>query len=317
MNRGFTAVIASPPYWEGITQAEGSTSYGRGQTVSDSQSHSLGMSASVTFGIDEEVSFLVKLGSFKFTTKISAGFDWTTTKTREVSTSIVYTTPSGEDMVIATVIPEDIYYYKVVQSTYGESDIGRVITINKPRLPITIPITVEYYNSHNGPYHDIDSSIIPHTLGRPSSYHDFSSAMAYVDSTSYMFLDMLSGFNGWYITPHDNSVAIGQGGGNVTLTWDETVTTSNSYSMSSSVEFELENNAFGVVGGVGLELKYGFHYTLSWGSSTFIEGSVGNILPDYFSADRIFKFGLFTYTGAYNESNVIQTFPVVTYWVEH
>jgi hypothetical protein len=53
---------------------------------------------------------------------------------------------------------------------------------------------------------------------------------------------------------------------------------------------------------------------VSVGSTTTFAGSVGDILPDSFTLDKAYGYGMFVYTASSAEQD--RPFQVINYWVE-
>ena len=193
-------VIASDPYWADI-QTGGSTSFGTTSTTAESRDKNVGFSVGVTFGYEAEGIFDIYKASLK--TSFESSFDWTATQSVEIDESYSYST-SDEDLVIFTVVPYDVYYYKVIQAPDPKM-VGTTITVNLPRTPITLPVERGFYNDHNGSAPDIDSSVLTHTIGNPLSYPNQEQAKS------------LIAYNGGEGLMSSNMLSVGEGSGNTSI----------------------------------------------------------------------------------------------------
>lgn len=297
------AVLASPPYWDGVAQAEGSTCFGTSHSGSTSHSKQFGFSAYVSVGYEQDINLIVKIGSAKVMGKIEGGFDYTMAKSQEVTTSLSWATPSGEDMVVFTCIPYDVYYYEILQAN-DPADIGKVFTVNSPRKPITTTATVEFYNGRNGEFPDIGADVLRHTRGIPGSYMTYGMARALVGA---------GGGKGFY-TPESGKQTVGAGSGTTTLAREDSSTVSHDYTGSYSVAVEAEANVFGYTAGAGLEFSNSYTYSCSVTDTTFVEGTVGNIAVDQY-AGRAFDWGLVSFF-VLDKKDHKPRYPVVTYWTD-
>ena len=166
------AVLATPPYWPDANSGAGGTSYGQSSSSSSSTSHSGGFSVGFSVGFEIEAGLFLKSGASVKTT-MEHSFNWGVSKSKEITESWSYSTGVGEDMVIFTAVPYDVYYYKVI-SAPDEVDengknpkVGGIMTISIPRKLSVYNQELTYYNEHNGDTWDV---VLPHTPGNPFSY---------------------------------------------------------------------------------------------------------------------------------------------------
>lgn len=273
-------VIASDPYWADI-QTGGSTSFGTTSTTAESRDKNVGFSVGVTFGYEAEGIFDIYKASLK--TSFESSFDWTATQSVEIDESYSYST-SDEDLVIFTVVPYDVYYYKVIQAPDPKM-VGTTITVNLPRTPITLPVERGFYNDHNGSAPDIDSSVLTHTIGNPLSYPNQEQAKS------------LIAYNGGEGLMSSNMLSVGEGSGNTSIEMSKSQQTGTGVSFDLSVTIEAEAGAGGFTVGTSAGFHYGESYSVSTGNGTVFSGQVVNIPEANFSTDKSFNWGLFTYRG--------------------
>ena len=98
-----------------------------------------------------------------------ASMDWTATASASIETTVSYSSGPGEDKVVFSSVPFDVYYYEVISSPDPKA-VGETITINLPREPQTFSVSRTFFNDNNGEAMDIDERILPHTIGDPWSY---------------------------------------------------------------------------------------------------------------------------------------------------
>ena len=207
----------------------------------------------------------------------------------------------GEDKVIFTSIPFDVYYYTILSSP-DSSQIGETISINVPREPDVYHQNTDYYNTHvYGDALKIDTSILQHSIGDPFSY---------ANSTD-KFKKMTDHPEGMF--SGEQIVGISDSGSTSTLI-GETITITDTYAYTLTVTLEAEVTAASITAGVSAGYKYGYTYETSVTTGIYIEGEVPDI-PGW-KADEgypLYKWGLMSYPMEVEESN--QKFTVVTYWV--
>lgn len=291
------AVIASPPYWEGVNGGdqgyEGSTSFGyiSGQSAEESQSH--GFSVGVSFGTSFELPYGIASAELK--TTVENSFNWGVASTHEVTESWGYTTTLGEDKVVFTAIPFDVYYYRTLSSPDPEQ-IGETVTINIPRSPGKYHQELGYYNSHNGDGYDVSSDAVSHVPGDPFSYAGESEKDSLKDTVS----------RGLF-SEHHLWVGVGSSGSSeISLEDLQGETSSYDYELDISVEAEI--GVGGITAGVSGGFNYGYSYATTYTTGTYIAGSV----PDVPEAFQLFHWGLL----AYPVSDRGQQFTLISYWTE-
>jgi hypothetical protein len=210
-----------------------------------------------------------------------------------------YSTIGGEDLVIFTCIPIDVYTYKVLKAS-DPSAVGSTVTINMPRKPQLIPMEKSTFNALSNVPVNIGSSVLTHTIGSPTSYPSYATIKA---------LESDSGSKGLW---DPNGMSIGVSGGYVSDEVQQSTTTSSTYGAGFSYEASLEVVAGGALFGTSYGYEGEYDYTVSTTEGTIIEGVVPN-LPTTANASDIFRFGVSSYktkvTGQKPE------FMVVTYWV--
>lgn len=292
------ATVASPPYWEGINEdGEGSTGFGSIEGHSSETSESQGFSVGFSVGCEFESPF----GSSGISVKASVekSFTWGVATTHEVTETWGYNTGVGEDKVIFTSIPFDVYYYEVLSSPL-EDQIGQTITINVPRSPGKYHVERTFYNSNNGTGFDIGNSILVHTPGDPLSYSNESDRD-----------ELKANSDGGLFSNHNVEVGTSNTGTSI-ITLEELESSSSSYEKGFSVSVETEVKAAYLTAGVSAGYNNSYSYTTTVTSGTYIEGKVPDIPANKYTTDIKFHWGLMAYPKESND----QKFTVVTYWVD-
>ena len=299
------AVLASPPFHKGINRNNGKTSFGISSSNASGESRKFG------FNVDFSIGGLVPVppAGIGLKTLISNSFDWTATKTHEIKTAYSFSTPAGEDMVVFTVIPFDVYYYRVLNSP-DKSAVGSTITVNIPNTPITTSAEVSYYNEHNGTFYDVETVILSHTAGMPSTYPSFQDMQKIQDSTPLKDGDKHAGL----FTPLSSGLNTGEGSGMTSICIEDLAAVSSEFDYNLNTEISADISFIVVSIGTGLGFHYGYSYSTSVTSGTFIEGTVGNIPEEKYTNDLSYRWGIMAYP--YYDESAKQKFTVVNYWVE-
>jgi hypothetical protein len=296
------AVMAAPPYYQGIGQnVDGSgTTFGRSKALETEASASVGLS--VGFSIGAKAGFKLFGNGVEVETKrtFKASMDWTATATASYETTVSYTGGPDEDKVVFTSVPFDVYYYEVVSSP-DPNAVGETITINLPRAPQTFSVSRTFYNANNGDALDVDASILPHTIGDPRSYPTAAEMKA---ATHYGILPI------GFVNP--DTVTVGQGSGVQTMTINASASLGLGVEMELSVETEAEVTAGPVVAGGSVEFRLGVGLSVTASEGLFIEGVIGDIPEASYTGDMLYKAGIY----AYPHKADGQFFLVINYWVE-
>jgi hypothetical protein len=302
-------VIASPPYWEGINEeGSGGTTYGTSSGSGSGSGHSGGFAAACSIGAEYEDP----LGLFgaEFKVSVENSMNWGSSKSKEVTETWSYNTGVGEDKVVFTAIPFDVYYYKVITApsndpvgpSGGKLKPGDTMVINVPRQPGTFNQELNYYNTHNGTTWDV---VLPHTLGSPLTYTTQSGAAGIKEGSKQG-----GKARGLYST---KGMTVGVGDtGNTGQSVEEMTSEEKSFDYGVELSIEGEMKAGGVTVGASEKFNYGYGVTNSVSSSIFIEGEVPDIPTALHTTALDFKWGLLMYP----TTGTGQAFNLVTYWVD-
>jgi hypothetical protein len=286
------AVIASPPYHSDSGQTGCSASFGETDGASSTAGSSIGLSYGFSVGTKFGAAALGAETSVKLT--VSKAFDWSSSQTSSYSELISYSSGHGEDKVVFTSIPFDVYYYEVIASP-DSVDIGTTMHISIPRKAATYSVERVFFNDNNGDSLDIDSSVLGHTIGDVDSYPNT------IGKNS-----LLSTYEG-----HDNGpVAVGVGSGSTKIGLNTTTENSATESVQQSLELSFESTIGGFTVGGSVGFQHGFSYTLSTSSTTSFAGIVGDIPTNSYDASKSYSFGLFEYAFPLEG----QEFFVINFW---
>ncbi len=305
------AVLASPPYWTGLTHDQNTgnsfTQFGNSSGISGGFSASMGFSVATMGGVKITLP-VVSNGEveIKVTQKYAWDFAFETTYgyTRDIS----YATYAGSDAVLFAAVPVDVYGYRVTRSgSNSKVKVGDTLFIQREREALLQFTDVDFYNAHCGKGPEIDRTILQHTLGRPFTYPTRAQA------ASLVVLDLNQGF----LLANSQSGIVPEGNLYNTITYSTSLETGISASWTSETSIEAEVSLVVLAGGsqsfsVGATLSS----QVSLGSS--IVGCVGGLDAADYSGGTIFKWGIFSYnktipaTADYNK----QDFKVLNYWVQ-
>jgi hypothetical protein len=293
------AVLASPPYFSGINSGgTGGTSFGyiEGHGTEETSSH--GFSTGVSVGAEFDLPF--GLGGAEVKTSVSQSMNWGTASTHEVTETWGYTTSVGENKVVFTSIPFDVYYYTILSSPVS-SQIGETVSINVPRTPGRYHQETGYYNSHRfGDAIAIDSTIMEHTKGKPFTY---------ANETDKEDKRIEHGNIGLF---SDHYLQVGTGSGSSTISLEDLTGETSTFEYDLDVTVEAEAKAGGITYGTSAGYGYGYSYSSSVISGTYIQGQVPDIPPARYDSSKAFRWGLMSYP----QTSQGQKFTIVTYWVQ-
>jgi hypothetical protein len=305
------AVIASPPYWEGINEeGSGGTTYGKSSGVGGALGASGGFKVGYSVGAEFDSGVFGNFG-FEYEQSVNYGFNWGVSASTNLTESWAYSTGVGEDKVVFTAIPYDVYYYRVVTAPAnngaGEDseslDAGDTMVISVPRKPGTFNQALTYYNDHNGETWDV---ALNHTPGQPGTYHTSSDITAIKAAAR----SILGSAKGLYSTRH-TTVGVSNTG-STSQGVEETTGMEVDLGFEVEVSTEAKVKAGGVTTGVNWSYSFGINASITSEDSIFIEGEVPDIPTARHTTDLDFDWGLLMYPTA----GTGQNFNLVTYWVD-
>lgn len=298
------AVLASPPYREGIDQNVTMTRSTFGQRTGETvdEARSLGFKVGASVGYDSTVPIF---GGVIATVSMKEAFDFVATKSTTIEKYHSYTSGPREDKVVFTTVPFDVFYYTIVSAPDSPEAVGRQITINLPREPQTLASTVDFYNAHNGGGMDVDERVFRHRKGDVASYPTLGERDRILEAAEAREHDYRRLWNG--------PMTVGEGGGFGRIGISSTEGSANATTMDFSVDAEFVCK---FPGGVKIGTSVGFHYghtvTYSTRETAFFEGTVGDIPAASYTAQNMYRYGLFVYPEQVDD----QKFLVMNYWTE-
>lgn len=289
------AVLAAPPLHAGLGQnkSASSTSFGTSSSTGVEKSTSMGVSVGFSVGYESEAPFGLAKASFKIT--VESSMDWISSRSTEVEKYITYTGGAGEDKVIFTAVPFDVYFYKILSSPVAK-EVGTMMTVNVPREMQTLSVARAFYNANNGDGDDIDAKVLAHTIGAPDSYPTAAKRDALLKGGGLQSI----------------ASPVGVGTGAVTVGIRKSEGKGSGTSFDFGVTIESEVGAGGVTMGTSVGFHHGYECRVTNTDSTLFEGTVADIPQSAYSSSKAYSFGLFAYPFKRGD----QRFTVVNYWVK-
>jgi hypothetical protein len=272
--------------------------HSQGQSYTDEFGFSVGFS----LGYYQETPLWGSAGSSEFKMTVENSFNWSSTHTHTIEETYSYITPAGEDMVVFSAIPFDVYYYDIISAPEGaDESVGDVMTINIPRDIMTTACERSFYNEHNGDCSDVDSSVLAHSIGEPFSYMTTGEKETLVleNSSNVLYSNQM--------------LTVGAGSGYQQIEITETSEQSSGFSYDLNITAEFQTVSGGVLIGASAGFHYGHSMETTIGESTIIAGTVGNISNNDYTVDRAFSWGLISYPYNFEDGYEIN---LITYWVD-
>ena len=297
------AVMASPPYHTGIEQSEDDcvSTFGKTTGTTVEEETALGFSTGMSVGYEADFGIF---GGAEMSLSIEQSLDFTSSQSTTIEKYNSYTSGPGEDKVVFTTVPFDVYYYTIVSSPAPE-DVGRTVTINVPREIQTLASSTGFYNEHNGEGLDVDGNVFQHSVGDVWSY-------ASADDKNRILREAESRQSG-YQSLWNGPRPVSEGSGFDTIGISTTEGSARGASMDLNVKLEFSSTApGGATVGSSVGFHYGYSYSLTTEDTAFFEGSVGNIPAAQYTPDNLYQYGLMVYPQHFGDQN----FVVMNYWVE-
>lgn len=317
-----SVVVAAPPNWNNEEIQEElhltETSYGTEVSAGTSKTHETGFTTKVSIGVDAETPFW-KLASLE----VMAGWEHesmkseTTKKVTSYGTS--YTTDHAHNYVVFTTPTYVSYLYEVlshddIENIKVAEDGKRYMMINIPMASNTYKWEFAEFQEHNDDL--IDEDVFTHQIGNPYSYRSESEKNTLIEASIGVCrdeqdddentIDATCGFESKQYMQVGNGYALTK----TMLKYEEENMTENKTADTFSVESKACINMYCLA----LEGAYtnASIYEISAGNAMEFEGSVSDIVPDYYS-DHSYGYKLFTY---FRENSDAQKFLVIDYSVE-
>ena len=298
------AALASPPYYDDKSQYIDSsyTRYGKTSGGDVTNGATIGFSLGRSIGAKAEIP-VISNGEIeaKVTATVSYDFGFSVGVSYEYSVS--YDNYAGDDAVIFTALPMDVYFYRVTSADTvnkaqpAEGDIVSIKVLRENKLYFT---STEFYNAHNGSYPDVGSTVFSHTIGNPYSYTTRDAAKKRVNSDIGQSL-MLAGTTG--IVPEGERYN--------TISYSSALTLGGSFNFSAELTREI-NLSFLILAGTTESARVGYSLEISNTTGTLFEGSVGGLESEDFSAAAAFNWGIYSYVQSVDDNPLT----VINYWVE-
>jgi hypothetical protein len=295
------AVLASPPYNEHMDIGNSGTSYSIISGEEDSWEFNNGFNVGVAVGFNVEISLpvcdVLSIGGGR-SIAVENEFAWGYGESVSTSLDYGYSADAGNDMVIVTAVPIDMYIYEIVSGPDPDS-IGEHMTINVPREPEQLFLTVDFYNKSVKEKDRIPADIITHTLGEPDSYYTKNEMLDFAAAEAGVF--------------YSGSAKVPQGSAQTSISYerDKTGFDTYEYSLTASHTYNYRLLFGEAEVSTGFNHGYACQHSISEGFS--IEGVVGSIEDEDAWSEAAFTWGMMMIPREFND----QSFSLVTYWVEN
>jgi hypothetical protein len=299
------AVLASPPYYNGMDLSNSATSYTLSSQTDTTNGGHIGFYVGAAIGVGCEWGDDVSGASAGISIKasIQSDFSWGWGETKSYGTDLTYTVNAGSDQVIFAGFPIDVYVYKILTGPAAFiAKNGPNVTISIPRQPEKNSMELSAYNSTVKGAYKIPASIMNHTIGNPHSYYSLT------EKTALQTEGANNG--GWLFS--EGTLAVTQGSGNTIInTWDSTTKTST-FDFDLTIGVDVEAKAGYLITEYQAGVTGGYSYEFSQTTGTSVSGEVGCItsLADW--NKNHFSWGLMMIPKTFGD----QKFSFVTYWVE-
>lgn len=297
------ATMASPPYHSGIDQSEDDTvsTFGEVSGTTVKQETAIGFSTGMSVGYEADFGIF---GGAEMSLSIEQSLDFTSSQSTTIEKYNSYTSGPGEDKVVFTTVPFDVYYYTIVSSP-AEEDVGRTVTINIPREIQTLASSTGFYNDHNGEGLDVDETVFQHSPGDVWSYPTADDKNRLLREAEVSEPGYQSLWNG------PRPVSEGTGFDTIGISTSEGSARGASMDVDVKLEFSTRSPG-GAKVGTSVGFHFGYSYSLTTEDTAFFEGTVGNIPAAQYTPDNLYKYGLMVYPQHHGDQN----FVVMNYWVE-
>lgn len=295
------AVIASPPYWDGVEMNENAeTSLQFSDEVSYDHQSSAGFHTGVEFSVGVGVGDFFQAGQ---SWSLEESFTWGYGHGTEKAMTYGYALNGGNDEVIFTALTLDIYLFEILCSP-DEEDIGEYYTLTVPREAEDYHLSVSEFNRTVPENLRITDAVLCHTPGNPLSY---------ADEARKEELEEEFGNKNMNVYFSEDYQTTGQG--NSTTSLGYSYTSSNEFAFDYELSYSITMN-MGVIAGVGMTMGHQVGYSFSNVFSNGIEiaGTVGDFTTTSDLQQYGFKWGLMMYPCSDTIEN--QEFSVLTYWVD-
>lgn len=284
------AVLGASPYYKELEQSYGNlygniaTSFGESKGTSHSSGNGVNFTAGISIGIEQDVSFIFNIAKVSFEAELETNMTWMYTNSKTITKGINYTATT-EDMVVAVVVPCDVYYYKASKIKNGVKQGSTEVSVEIPYEPIDKMIGVEEYNNavkdmKNAP--TVPDEVLHHTAGDPRTY-----------LTKMSPIPNFSNIEGQDTVDSGYKTSTGSGQGFATQTISEEQTKEKNYDVSLDYKATAKAGAGGVM--VGASLGYGYSRSLGWSATNAKEfsGTVVSVPKDF--GQYSYEWKLITY----------------------
>jgi hypothetical protein len=297
------AVLAAPPYYHGVDVSNAQTSFGWQHEDAYTSTETLGVYAGFSVGFSFESPFWGSAGSSEVKLNFDTSLDFTSSTSNSLSSTVAMPSQDGENYVVFSYTPLDVYYYQVISSPVdGQKD--EILAIQLPRPTRISSLELGRYNGIVEAEYRVPEALrsqLAQALGDPWKYPTYDDMVGAVGDPP------TKGFR----SPTDPKYAVIAGGGPISFELDTNHDTAYGTDFNLSVGIEAQTVSGGVLVGGRAGFHYGYSQETSVGDGTVITGYVPGV-PASMSGQG-FVVGMFAYPYARADGG---QFVVVNYWVE-
>ncbi len=307
--------VAAPPTWDNESIQEelhkSETTYGTLVSSGRSETHEVGFSFGLSFGIKVESPVWDFVEG-------SAKYDWTTTQVTSNTTKKIisygtsYSADYGHDYVVFTTPTYDSYLYEVlshpkINDISVHSDGKRYLTINVPKEALIYKWEKDYFEENSKT--KIDENLFKHNIGNPFSYPTDAEKNTILNNNKNNCDDTTGECN--FESPDYTPVGEGSSITKTEISFETESVKENITSNEHSLEVEI--CVAGICGGAHEAMENKDIYEISAGKEMQFEGQIADIAEEFYK-DYNYMYKLFVYFNK-DETNS-QKYLVINYAVE-
>jgi hypothetical protein len=297
-NPKVVAVLGASPYYQELESEYGSgwgneaTEYGTSTTQEQESTQGVNVSVGATIGFDYEVEgglfISTKLAEFEGEVNVTAELTKEWSQTASVTTEQSFSSV-GDDMVVVTSIPYEIYTYHV--NDPGQADNGTDVRVPVPYAPQLIMMGLDDYNQAVAEMNAAEpsgdtvavavpaSALLNHTVGDPRTYPQSLNGFPTYGPTGPSSSFKAGALDSGSIVTAGDFVNAGSGNGLAEQSIEYETTTASSFDKAVNVDASFTVTVMSFVAGVNAGAGYNSGFTTSVGSGTEFSGSVVNLPP--------------------------------------
>lgn len=306
-------VLASVPFYTEFGAGNNAyTSFGRAKSLDTENTHSLTISASNTIGVSVDAPLWGSVGSSEISMTLEASFSTSFGNSVATSESRTFKADGGEDHVLFTSIPYDVYSYKVLRWSADENaepanwtrKSSDRLDICLPRTPQILPMERTKFNEIAGNPIKVDASVLSHTIGKPSTYPTLAAIKNFGTSGSNPLAKGFIDSTGFTVIPS----------GSGAYEYEFAISNSSNYSIGGGLSLtrEMQTVSCGLLIGASQSLGYEYQRSVSMTSASVVGAGIP-YLPATSASDKTFTTGVAAYSQKIpgQQGNAL----IINYWV--